>query len=194
MVSPPVPVVSRHSVRIRLSASVRTPKADPTDDHSDTGCRAFLNDPASLRSRFLNDVVVRKGWCNDESCQGSTSKNCSHEVSLSCHFALNENPAWRVDATGGVLGNPTDVFKGRLGRLSKGSAKQTHGTRQRFLTEPRAKQPPASARKDVQVSLGHLDPRWLNDSNSLKAPGTHSCWRGMIPIYWRAGRKRKWGA
>jgi hypothetical protein len=43
-------------------------EADPTDDHPDTGCRAFLNDPASLRSRFLNDVVVRKGWCNDESC------------------------------------------------------------------------------------------------------------------------------
>jgi hypothetical protein len=57
-------------------------KADPTDDHPDTGCRAFLNDPASLRSGFLNDVVVRKGWCNDESCQGSTSKNCSHELSF----------------------------------------------------------------------------------------------------------------
>ena len=41
-----------------------------------------IADPASLRSGFLNDVVVRKGWRDDESCQSSAAKSARMEVSL----------------------------------------------------------------------------------------------------------------
>jgi len=55
--------------------------AEPgTADHNtDTRRRrAFLNDPASLRGRLLNDVVVCKARGNNESCQSDTGQNCSH--------------------------------------------------------------------------------------------------------------------
>jgi hypothetical protein len=63
-------------------------EADPTDDHPDTGCGAFLNDPASLRSRFLNDVVVRNARRDDESCQGST------KTARMGSLPSRSNPAW----------------------------------------------------------------------------------------------------
>jgi hypothetical protein len=50
--------LSAHSA-FSLSANV---ESDAADDHPHTRCGTFFNDPASLRSRFLNDVVVRKGW------------------------------------------------------------------------------------------------------------------------------------
>src|SRR4029453_3924340 len=54
-------------------------EAYTADDHTDTRRRGpFLHDPASLRGRFLNDVVVRKARRNDESCQSDSGQNCSH--------------------------------------------------------------------------------------------------------------------
>jgi hypothetical protein len=48
-------------------------EASPADDHTDAWRRgSFLNDRASLRGRFLNDVLVRKARRNDESCQGGS--------------------------------------------------------------------------------------------------------------------------
>ena len=43
-------------------------EADRADHHPDTRRRRpFLNDPAPLRGRLLDNVVVRKGWRNNES-------------------------------------------------------------------------------------------------------------------------------
>jgi citrate lyase beta subunit len=64
----------------RLGANA---EADGTDLHTDTGRRPLLNDPASLRGRVLNDVVVRKARRNHESCQSSTSEHCAHGKSPS---------------------------------------------------------------------------------------------------------------
>jgi hypothetical protein len=59
-------------------------EAGTADDHTDTRRRgSFLNDPASLRGWFLNDVVVRKARRNDETCQSGSGQNCSHGKSPS---------------------------------------------------------------------------------------------------------------
>jgi hypothetical protein len=59
---------------LRANAEART-----TDYNTDTRRRrALLNDPASFRGRFLNDVVLRKARRNNESYQGGTNKNCAH--------------------------------------------------------------------------------------------------------------------
>src|ERR671934_522048 len=92
--------LSAHSA-FSLSANA---ESDAANDHPHTRCGTFFNDPASLRSRFLNDVVVRKGWRDDESRQSSTSQNCAHGKS----FRLNENPA-----RAGLLGSPSMLSKGR---------------------------------------------------------------------------------
>ena len=101
-------------------------ETDPPDHHPDTGRRAFLNDPASLRSRFLNDVVVRKARRNDKSCQGSTSQNCSHwEVSLqSARFSLLTSlTALRSKKGGnGRDAGPREPFKGADHRNRAGRA------------------------------------------------------------------------
>jgi hypothetical protein len=69
-------------------------ESDAADDHPDPRCRTFLNDPAPLRSWLLNDVVVRKGGRDDESCQGSTSQNCSHwEIVLHVFFSPKREAA-----------------------------------------------------------------------------------------------------
>jgi len=54
------------------------------DHHTDTRRRwPFLNDPASLRGRLLNDVIVGKARGNDESRQSDTGqKLLAWEVSL----------------------------------------------------------------------------------------------------------------
>jgi hypothetical protein len=67
-----------HGAHSAFSLRANT-EACTADHHAHTRRSwSFFNDPASLRSWFLNDVVVRKGWRHDESCQGSTSENCSH--------------------------------------------------------------------------------------------------------------------
>jgi hypothetical protein len=59
--------------------SFRANTEPATADHNpDIGRWPFLDDPTTLRSRFLNDVVVRKGRRNKESCQGSAGQNGSH--------------------------------------------------------------------------------------------------------------------
>jgi hypothetical protein len=57
------------------------PEANTADHHTDTGRRAFLNNPTSFRRRFLNDVVVGKCGRYEESCEGGTGQNCAHEKS-----------------------------------------------------------------------------------------------------------------
>ena len=57
-------------------AETNTPHYDP-----DPRGGAFLDDPASFRARFLNDVVVREGGSNRQNCQSGTGQNCSHEKS-----------------------------------------------------------------------------------------------------------------
>jgi hypothetical protein len=54
------------------------PKSGPADHYTNTRRWPFLNDSASLGSRFLNDIIVRKCGRNEESCQSSTDKNCTH--------------------------------------------------------------------------------------------------------------------
>jgi hypothetical protein len=63
--------------------SLRADAESGTADHNtDTRRRRpFLNDPASLRGRFLNDVVVCKARGNNESCESDTGQNCSHRDS-----------------------------------------------------------------------------------------------------------------
>src|SRR5215216_2335864 len=58
-------------------------EAETADHHTDTRRRPLLNDPASLRGWFLNDVIVREARRNDESCQSGTGENCSHGKSPS---------------------------------------------------------------------------------------------------------------
>jgi hypothetical protein len=60
--------------------SLRADAESGTADHNtDTRRRRpFLNDPASLRGRFLNDVIVCKARGNNESCQSDAGQNCSH--------------------------------------------------------------------------------------------------------------------
>ncbi len=53
------------------------PEANTADHHTDTGRRAFLNNPTSFRRRFLNDVVVGKCGRYEESCEGGTGQNCA---------------------------------------------------------------------------------------------------------------------
>jgi hypothetical protein len=79
-----IPAASRgfsafcHGAHSAFSLRANT-EACTADHHAHTRRSwSFFNDPASLRSWFLNDVVVCKGWRHDESCQGSTSENCSH--------------------------------------------------------------------------------------------------------------------
>src|SRR6476646_4137598 len=96
-------------------------ESDAPDDYPDPRCRTFLNDPAPLRSRLLNDVVVRKDGRDDESCQGSTSQNCSHwEIVLHVFFSPKREPA-----PAGLSGSPIHVVKGRV--KPRAPAKQTHG-------------------------------------------------------------------
>ena len=64
---------SHAAFRLRANA-----EAYGTDLHTDTGRRPLLNDPASLRGRVLNDVVVRKARRSHESCQGSSGEQCAH--------------------------------------------------------------------------------------------------------------------
>src|SRR2546421_661443 len=40
--------------------------------------RPFLNNPAPLRGRLLDDVVVRKGWRKKESRKSGAGQNCAH--------------------------------------------------------------------------------------------------------------------
>jgi hypothetical protein len=48
-------------------------EASAADDHTDARRRGpFLDDPAPLRGRLLNDVVVRKARRNDKSCQSGS--------------------------------------------------------------------------------------------------------------------------
>src|SRR4029453_7820811 len=54
-------------------------EAYTADDNTDTRRRGpFLNDPASLRSRFLNEGEARKTRRNDEICQSGSGQNYSH--------------------------------------------------------------------------------------------------------------------
>jgi hypothetical protein len=57
-------------------AEANTPDYDP-----DPRGGAFLDDPASFRARFLNDVVVREGGSSRQNCQSGTGQNCSHAKS-----------------------------------------------------------------------------------------------------------------
>ena len=54
-------------------------EADTPNYDTDTGRGAFLNNPASFRRRFLNNVVVGKARRDHQSCQSGTAQNCSHE-------------------------------------------------------------------------------------------------------------------
>src|SRR5689334_4317320 len=100
-------------------------ESDAADDHPDPRCRTFLNDPAPLRSRLLNDVVVRKGGRNDESCQGSTSQNCSHWEILHVSFlSPKRGPRSRAVVTAGLSGAP---FMCQREVKPRAPAKQTHG-------------------------------------------------------------------
>ena len=75
--SPALAALSAHSAfSFRAHAETNTPDYDP-----DTRSGAFLDDPASFRARFLNDVVVREGGSNRQNCQSGTGQNCSHEKS-----------------------------------------------------------------------------------------------------------------
>jgi hypothetical protein len=57
-------------------------EAGTADHDTDTRrSRPFLNNSASFRGRLLNDVVVRKAWRHNESCQGGTGQDCSHKKS-----------------------------------------------------------------------------------------------------------------
>src|ERR1700756_5196303 len=54
-------------------------ESDRADHHTDTRRRRpFLNDPAPLRGRLLDNVVVRKGWRNNEGRKSGTGQNCTH--------------------------------------------------------------------------------------------------------------------
>src|SRR5262249_55119567 len=54
-------------------------EADRADHHTDTRRRRpFLNNPAPLRGRLLDDVVVRKGWRNNESRKSGIGQSCTH--------------------------------------------------------------------------------------------------------------------
>ena len=57
-------------------AETNTPDYDP-----DPRGGAFLDNSASFRARFLNDVVVRKRGRNRQNCQSGTGQNCSHDKS-----------------------------------------------------------------------------------------------------------------
>jgi hypothetical protein len=59
------------------NAETNTPDYD-----TDTRRGTFLDDPASLRARLLNDVVVGKGGRNDQNRKSGTGQNCSHRTSL----------------------------------------------------------------------------------------------------------------
>jgi hypothetical protein len=58
------------------NAETNTPDYD-----TDTRRRAFLDDPASFRARFLNDVEVGKSGRNDQNRKSGTGQNCSHGTS-----------------------------------------------------------------------------------------------------------------
>jgi hypothetical protein len=81
--SPPAFPAFFHSAHSAFSFRANT-EPGTADHHTDTrGRRPFLNDPAPLRGRLLNDVVVRKAWRDNESCQTGTGQSCSHEKSPS---------------------------------------------------------------------------------------------------------------
>jgi hypothetical protein len=72
--SPALAALCAHSAfSFCAHAETNTPDYDP-----DPRGGAFLDDPASFRARFLNDVVVREGGCNRQNCQSGTGQNCSH--------------------------------------------------------------------------------------------------------------------
>ena len=56
-------------------------EADTADHHTDTGRRAFLNNPASFRGRFLNDVIVGKARRNHQSCRVAPLKTARMSIS-----------------------------------------------------------------------------------------------------------------
>jgi hypothetical protein len=76
--SPALAALSAHSAfSFCPHAETNTSDYDP-----DSRRRAFLDDPAPFRARFLNDVVVRKGGRNRQNCQSGTGQNCSQDKSF----------------------------------------------------------------------------------------------------------------
>jgi hypothetical protein len=72
--SPPAFPAFFHSAHSAFSFRANTERGT-ADHHTDTrGRRPFLNNPAPLRSRLLNDVVVGKAWRDNKSCQRGTGQ------------------------------------------------------------------------------------------------------------------------
>jgi hypothetical protein len=70
-----------HSTHSAFSLSANA-EAGTADHDTDTRRRRpFLNNSASFRGWLLDDVVIRKARRDNESCQGGTGQNCSHEKS-----------------------------------------------------------------------------------------------------------------
>jgi hypothetical protein len=70
-----------HSAHSAFSLSANA-EAGTTDHDTDTRRRRpFLNNSASFRGWLLDDVVIRKARRDNESRQGGTGQNCSHEKS-----------------------------------------------------------------------------------------------------------------
>jgi hypothetical protein len=81
--APTCPAFSAFFHSTHSAFSLRANAEAGTADH-DTDTRRrwpFFNNSASFRGRLLNDVIVRKAWRHNESCQGDTAQNCSHEKS-----------------------------------------------------------------------------------------------------------------
>jgi hypothetical protein len=103
-------------------------EAGRADHHTDTRRRRpFLNDPAPLRGRLLDDVVVRKGWRNNESRKSGTGQNCTHGKSLSrSRFqsaSFNSPGGVQVPTRGGTLASRTQAGLVSAWALSAGEAR-----------------------------------------------------------------------
>jgi hypothetical protein len=70
-----------HSAHSAFSLSANAEAGTANHDTDTRRRRPFLNNSASFRGRFLNDVVIRKAGRDNESRQGGTGQNCSHEKS-----------------------------------------------------------------------------------------------------------------
>jgi hypothetical protein len=69
--------------------------AEPGRPDHDTDAwrrRSFLNNPASLRGRLLNDVIVRKAGRNNKRRQSGTGQNSSHGSLPSLEMTLFNSP------------------------------------------------------------------------------------------------------
>jgi hypothetical protein len=108
-------------------------------------------------------------------------------------FRPKREPRSACDATGGVLGNPIDLVKGGL---SEGSAKQTQGTRQRFLTKRPARtvhkaSAPGNIRPLTPQYLGSRSPAprlWLFEPQ--RNPDILICltWGSKMGVFSRSSR------